>query len=148
MSLSYFLLFTKSGKPESWFSTPTPTASAHGRTEEHLDGRFRRALGNDCGGSRVGLQGSFQSPTVAKSRTVRCSAGENSLPKNSSPPRGTHPMGMQDPGAMELLEHEEKPLGHLLLNQSCPWCAQRQPMGGQLPGSVPLSPTPGSVTAQ
>lgn len=58
----------------------------------------------------VGLQGSFQSPTVAKSRTVRFSAGEISLPKGLSPPQGTHPMGTWDTGAMEPLEHEERPL--------------------------------------
>lgn len=111
MSLSYFLLFTKSGKPESWFSTPSPQKSlCYGRIEEHLDGRIQTALRSDCGGSRAGLQGSFQSSAVAKSRTVTCSAAEISLPKGLSPPQGTHPTGMPYTGAMELLEHEERPL--------------------------------------
>lgn len=89
---------------------PHTTASARGRAEEHLDGSLQMAFKNDCGGRMVGLQGSFQSPTVTMSRTVRYSAGEISLPKGLSPPQGTHPMGMQDNGATEALEHKERPL--------------------------------------
>lgn len=90
--------------------SPHTTASADGRTEEYLDGRLQTALRSDCGGSRVGLQGSFQRSTVAKSRTVICSAGEISPPKGLSPPQGTHPMGIHYTGAMEPLEHEQRPL--------------------------------------
>lgn len=41
---------------------------------------------------------------------MTCSAAEISLSKGLSPPQGTHPTGMPYTGAMELLEHEERPL--------------------------------------
>lgn len=77
-------------------SNPTcDSLSAHVRTEGQLNVRLLVAPWElqPLGEWGVRLQESFQAPTVAKSRAVRCSAGAISLPKGSSPSWDTHPMG-------------------------------------------------------
>lgn len=87
---------------------PHPThdsLSAHSRTGGHLDVRLLMAPRElqPLGDGGVGLQESFQTPTMAMSRAVRCSTAGISLPKGSSPSRGSRPMGTRDAGATPAL---------------------------------------------